>query len=277
MTTQTKVIKGSQDLTAEVLTVTPAVAKQMLSNRIKNRRLSPSRVRRYTHEIMSDHWVVSEPLMFNCDGTLINGQHRLRAVIAAGKPVRFLVIRGYDRDETFAKIDGGAQRTLAHWLEMQGEELPDVLSTVILYAARYEAGFVPTSAGRFVFTATDGLEFLEGHPEIRHAVAAPGTVNTYAPRSMLCYSHYVFAGLDKTLADDFMLSLTLGRDEGEGDPIYLLRERLKSDRRSKIKMGKTEKLALIIKAWNAVRTGQKLHNLRWRATGPKPEKFPKAI
>src|SRR5699024_10642683 len=35
--------------------------------------------------------------------------------------------------------------------------------------------------------------------------------------------------------------------------------------------------ALLIKAWNAYRSGRTVHNLRYRATGPASEDFPVAI
>jgi hypothetical protein len=268
------------DLRIGLKTVNPTVAKQMLSNSVRNRRLSRAAVARNAQAMAMDEWVVGEPLLFNCDGTLIDGQNRLHAVIQSKKPIDFLLIEGYQQEEVFAKINGGTARKLAHWLQIRGENLPDVLAPVIVMAAKDQRGRIPTcGVGRgFILTPVEGIEFLEAHPDLRHSVAkAPGTVNPYAPRSMLCFAHWKFSKLDKTLANEFLIELTTGENEGEGDPIYLLRDRLKSNRRAKVKLPRTEVFALIIKAWNAYRTGKKLHNLRWRSTGPKAESFPEPI
>lgn len=278
-------VKGSASLTASVKTINPAVAKTMLKKRARNRGISSMRVSRYSQAMEKNEWVIAQPLMVNCDGTLIDGQHRLHAVLQCQKPVKFLVIEGYDRDGTFAVVDEIYPRKLAHWLQVRGEPVTDVLSSVILMAARDEAGLVPTASGTgFIQTPVEGLEFLDSHPRLRSIVTgAPGTVNTYASRSIQCFAYHKFVKLDKTLANDFFVSLTTGHNEGNTDPIFLLRERLKSNRRSKSKLTRTDILALFIKAWNACRQLENGEDpalgqgLRWRSTGPTAEPFPEPI
>jgi hypothetical protein len=271
-------IKGT-NLTASVKTITPQVAKQMLSTCRRNRRVEMSRVLRLSRARERDEWVIAQPILINCDGTLIDGQHRLRMVVHTGLPTQFLVISGYDRDQTFARIDDIQTRRLNHWLQIQGEPLPEIMATVIKMAGRREAGLIPTgSGGSFRQTGPEGIEFLEKHPKIRSSVVdAPATVNRLAPRSLLCFGHYLFAQKDRTLADSFLVDLVTGDKEAAGDPIYQLRERLKTNRHAKTKITRTEMLALIIKAWNAVREDRKLQNLRWRNTGPQAEAFPEVI
>lgn len=40
---------------------------------------------------------------------------------------------------------------------------------------------------------------------------------------------------------------------------------------------KAEVAALVVKAWNAYRTGRPVTNLRWRSGGSSPEAFPTAL
>jgi hypothetical protein len=267
-------IKGSE-LTASIKTINPQVARTMLATCKRNRRVSMCRVKRLSQSRRRGEWVIAQPIMVNCDGTLIDGQHRLRMVIHTGLPTDFLVISGFDREGTFAKLDDTGARRLKDWLEIRGEPLPEILAGVINMAARDEAGLMPTGSGSFILTGPEGLDFLESHPKIRESVVeAPGTVNRLAPRTMLCFSHYKFAAKDNVLANSFFVDLVTGDKEAEGDPIYLLREKLKANRIAKTKLPRSEMLALIIKAWNAVRGGQTLKQLKWTSTGPKAEAFP---
>lgn len=271
-----QVIKGSSGLTAEVQIVNPQVAKRMLEKCYRPRNVAMTRVYRYAHEMDGGNWVVAEPLMFNCDGRLIEGQHRLKAVIVCGKPVRFLVVRGYDRDKTFGKLGGGAERKLRHWFQINNETLPDVLARVVYMAARDEAGRIPTqSGGGFRFTPTDGLDFLIDHPTIRDSVVkGKGTVNTLAPRAMLSFCHYKFSQFDAIAAEAFLLDLVTGESTGDGDPVFMLRQKLRANRRAAAKLSQNHMLALIYKAWNAERGNIKLKNLEWNNLSDKPEPFP---
>lgn len=268
-------IKGTK-LAVSIKTITPAVAKQMLSTTKHNRRVLRNRVLRLSQAMTFGEWTLGQPLMVNCDGTLIDGQHRLNAVVHSGKPIDFIIIEGFDRDNTFGKIDDVAARRLSHWLEIQGEPLPAVLASVVTMTARHELGLIPTGTGgaSFMMTGPEGIDYLGAHPECREAVLAPGTVSVLVSRSLLCFAYLLFARKDEILAKTFLIELTMDETKARGDPIYLLRERLKTNRYAKKKLPRSEILAIIIKAWNAVRADKKLHNLRWRSTGPEPESFP---
>ena len=272
-------ITGSKQLTAAVKTINPRLAKEMLRTGIRNRKVTASRVNRLAKAMRLEEWIIAQPLMLNCDGTLIDGQHRLHAVIQSGKAIPLLIVGGFDRAETFAKLDDTATRRLRDWLHIRGEALPDVLAAVIQYAIRDSAGRIPTGGwGGIYITSIEGVEFLESHPKIRDSVnSAPAVVNRFASRAMFCFAHYKFSEQDSTLADSFLVDLVTDDNEGATDPLYLLRERLKTNRRAKVKLSPTETLALIFKAWNAVRRDETLKVLAWRSTGPSAEAFPEVI
>lgn len=266
---------GTLDVSCKM--VTSQVAKDWLGGCRKNRSPSKSRIKRYRHAMDKGEWRVSQPLLFDLDDKLLDGQHRLHAVVLHGKPIEFIVIRGYDRAEVFGIVDDVAKRTLAHWLHIKGVELPIVAAGVVGMCARDLHGRIPTSAGGFIFTPIEGVDFYFDNPKIADSVTAPGTVNTYISRTMCCFCHWKFSQLDSAAADVFFVDLQLGELEGEFDPIYLLRERMKSDRVSKGSINRTETLALIYKAWNAIRTGLKIRQLKWTSDGPRSEDFPEVV
>lgn len=101
-----------QQLTTKVETISPNTALMYLKNAGKNRKLSEKKVQDYAKQMTDGEWVLNgEPIIFGKSGNLIDGQHRLRAVIYANTTVRMLVVRGVN-DEYFDSIDSGKSRSL---------------------------------------------------------------------------------------------------------------------------------------------------------------------
>lgn len=96
----------------EIMNVTPDVAKAMLEQNTENRRVRPSVVARYAAIMSAGNWKLSPDGIVFSDKRLLQGQHRLSAVIAADVPVEFMVWTGVD-DEVFRVFDRGAIRSTA--------------------------------------------------------------------------------------------------------------------------------------------------------------------
>lgn len=111
-----------EKITAKVETITPEIAKTMLGENVNNRRISRDNVNLFAREIRNGEWRFNgEAIKFGKDGRLLDGQHRLLAVIAADKPLTTLVIRGLE-DETQQTMDSGKTRTLGDVLTLRGEK-----------------------------------------------------------------------------------------------------------------------------------------------------------
>ena len=108
----TKKIMEKQTITTKVETISPNTAMTYLKNAGKNRKLSEKKVQDYAKQMTDGEWVLNgEPIIFGKSGNLIDGQHRLRAVIYANARVQMLVVRGVN-DEYFDSIDSGKSRSL---------------------------------------------------------------------------------------------------------------------------------------------------------------------
>ena len=111
-----------EKITAKVETITPEIAKTMLGENVNNRRISRDNVNLFAREMRNGEWRFNgEAIKFGKDGRLLDGQHRLLAVIAADKPLTTLVIRGLE-DETQQTMDSGKTRTLGDVLTLRGEK-----------------------------------------------------------------------------------------------------------------------------------------------------------
>ena len=84
------------ELAVSLEAITPKQASDYLRKNFKgNRKLSNVRVRRYANVMKRGHWrVTHEGIAFDDDGHLIDGQHRLSAIVESGATVQMLVVTG---------------------------------------------------------------------------------------------------------------------------------------------------------------------------------------
>ena len=83
------------DLSSEVMTVTPALAQRWLEkNHPSNRPVAWRRVEAFANDMRMGAWKLThQGICFDAEGYLIDGQHRLQAVVNADVAVPMLVVR----------------------------------------------------------------------------------------------------------------------------------------------------------------------------------------
>lgn len=96
--------------TCEYIKVTPDQAEQWLESQAKNRKISLRRVGLYAAAMKRGDWMVTnQGIAIDEFGALIDGQHRLRAIIEAQMSVELLVIRAAPNKSQLV-LDQGAKR-----------------------------------------------------------------------------------------------------------------------------------------------------------------------
>jgi len=119
------------DVNNLIVEVTPALATQWLENNItNNRKIMPNLVKKYTLAMRSDEWKPSDPLKFDKEGNLLDGQHRLEAVKLANKPVKFVVLWGYD-PVAAQYVDQGKSRNTEHVAQLMGKAYTSQHSSLV--------------------------------------------------------------------------------------------------------------------------------------------------
>ena len=99
-------------LSAYKVLVTPAMAQDWLdSGNIDNRYVRNQVVRRYAIMMTRGEWKATHQGVAFSDRRLIDGQHRLLAIVQSGKP-QWMVVFIEQEDDVYGKIDRGAGRTL---------------------------------------------------------------------------------------------------------------------------------------------------------------------
>jgi len=89
----------------ERVKITPKMAMDLLEHNTLNRPLSDGHVKRLAQQIIDGKWKYNgDTIKVSKDGAILDGQHRLWAVIEAKRPIETVIIRGIARD-AFATID----------------------------------------------------------------------------------------------------------------------------------------------------------------------------
>lgn len=256
--------------------ITPFRAHEMLKQNTFNRNLRVGVVEAYAADILNGNWHFNgDPIRFAKDGTLLDGQHRLHAVISANTPVRMVVMRGLTPQQQHT-MDTGIRRTLGDALKLRGEKRYANLAAIVRSIAAYQASLerkpapsVPTMLG-----------FLDDHSWLRDAIEPLRKVyiSTRVPLGVSATLWYRFTLI---AADDARVFFDrVGTDEGHyrGEPIYALRRALTTDING-ITLTKTlparQTTGLVIKAWNKYRAGEQCsHRITFIAGGANPDSMP---
>ena len=99
-------------LSMEIVRVSPSMAEKMLGRNTRNRSLNQRQVTRWAQSMTAGEWLVTgEAIKIASTGDLLDGQHRLAAVIESGCTVLMLVVKGL-HPETQDVMDTGRARTL---------------------------------------------------------------------------------------------------------------------------------------------------------------------
>lgn len=100
-------------LTMKVELVSPKRASEYLQHNTDNRRLRGWWVNSIAGAIKRGEWILThQGVAFDTTGKLIDGQHKLYAIIAANKPIMLAVYRGISSD-AFKVLDIGVKRSYA--------------------------------------------------------------------------------------------------------------------------------------------------------------------
>jgi hypothetical protein len=261
----------------EERTISPEDAVLLLARNTHNRSLRPSVVDRYARDMKEGNWTVNgETIQVADDGTIINGQHRLAAVIQSGITIRFFIVTGLPITAQDT-IDRNAPRNIADALRMRHESNTNVLAGAISNAIVLTSG-TPTT-GEWWPSTTEALQFLEAHPNVRASAVVGDRIGralrTPAVSAAAC--HFVFSEIDEEDAEAFFDQLAIGADLPNDSPIYRLREFMLKEIAVPRRVGRPQLHARYIKAWNAYRKGNPMTVLTWKTGGAVPEKFPTPI
>lgn len=281
----------------KVETITPDRARKMLDRTeslgFTNRTISKSRVEKLAHAIVTGQWLVThQGIAIGEDGRVIDGQHRLRAIVVADQAVDMLIVRETEA-ETFAVVDTGSARTTADSLKIAGYTNPNHVSAIVRSVITYRALVGTTddfARSLRLVTTSDVLDFLDDDRH-RDAVGSgvevgrrvAGQLARYGLTSSLGISVVLVRlmpnELGQTTVAEFYARLGDGTMLDPSSPILALRRWFMSDTGYSRVPGQYRRqsaVAAILKSLNDYALGKPRHVIAFRyGHEPYPAPLPK--
>lgn len=251
----------NKGVTTDIVDLTPALAAEWLGANHHNRNVRPVKVRAYARDIADGRWTfAADPIRFDWNRNMIDGQHRCLAVIEAGVPIRQLVVTGLDPDAQTV-MDSGARRSAADALRFKGyEHEVGTLAAVAKAWTAWDGGQFARSAAATLpdLTTAEVLAWVDAHPEVQEAATFARRVyrGIGSTPTALTLAFMVLADIDSRLAIEFFESAAEARTHGRGDPRYAMLRAFQNVRTSSVARAAGVNLSLIFRAWNAWVSGK---------------------
>jgi len=273
-------------MTFASVTISPQFAQELLELNTNNRPVRTSSVRQISETIKEGKWIENgDSIRISKSGVLIDGQHRLEAIIQAGMPIAQDVAVGLD-DQAFAVIDTGRRRSKADTISVMGLKNASILANAIdlLYAYRVNKDI--HIMNRKVQSNEDIVQYIDqlrasGELEFIEELVSQSSIKNkrlkaFSP-ALWAVIDFILKGINTEQADYFIHSVVTGDGVSSRDktsPMFLLRNKLiETVTNGKIQFRLNYKLALVFKAWNAFREGKVMKQLSWddRQDFPQPK------
>ena len=219
-----------------------------------------------------------EAIKIASDGSLLDGQHRLVALIKANITIMFLIISGLEK-EVFSVLDSGKVRSAGDVLHIAGVANANNTAAAIRRYLNLRSGRAVLRTLRG-FSNAEVLSLYQNRFKFWDAAVSMGEKWYSDSKRILTMSELVgiyahFFDIDPDDAFKFMTTFTNGVGLEADNPIYLLREKLLFAKlNTRFNLIQSIKTALIIKAWNYYRSGKRLKMLKFDI---ERDEFPVAI
>lgn len=252
---------ASTKITHAIVMVTPDMAERWLANNTHNRKVRQRTVGRYKADMESGLWAMAaDPIRFDRDGALLDGQHRLLALaeLPDSAAIPFLVVRGLP-PESQGVMDQGSKRTPGDQLALAGVKNANAVAAAVKKLLIWRGGlmFRDTKLQHISSPQTEAwVADHVGDVEFFNSIWSYIRQND-GPPSVAGAAAFAFAQIDPVACERFFTLLARGAG-GEGHPITTLDKRLQRNRREGLKMPDRDYLALFVLAWNAWRGGKQM-------------------
>lgn len=258
-----------EGIRVELMVIPPDLATKWLKRNVINRPIQRKHISALVAAIRAGQWddANGETIIFGSTGNLLDGQHRLTAVVEAQHAITSLVVFGVEERKR-GTIDTGNKRLLGHFLGMMGKKNGITLAATLSYLHAWEQGtLLATQRGLPFKTYEEGMAFYEAHPGVEDSVsAAKNKVSPLIGGAQGSMLHWLFAQKDPVVTQAWADTLHDGRERTGYEVFFVLRERLIKQHRLRNRLHALECCVYAIKAFNAAREGKTIKVFKWHAT-----------
>lgn len=255
---------SNQEPYNQVIEITPAIATAWLNANEGNRRLDWNYIAQLARDMKAGQFACThQGIAFDTQGRLIDGQHRLWAILEAEVPVRMRVFYNESPESTI-HIDGNHPRRAADRMTL-GRSLGTVRSDELATLRAMLGGIAMAAKRRTVY---EEMPLLERHREAIHFVhehlpaTRPAGIANCMTRGAVARAWYCIS--DDHLLERFCEVLRNGASSGEREHIVVqLRNQLIELRNNSITQAvRQRQYALTTRALSGYVHGETLNILR---------------
>ena len=249
------------NLSVELTLVTPKLAENYLRFNNKNRKLSTSNLRFLVNEMKSDRFIENgEAIVFDKNGFLKDGQHRLGAILKSGKSFFIPIVRGVN-PIAMGTYDTGKNRSSGDVLELNGFKYSVLISKLIASISKYSEKKSKDSCGGALnrgekLTNQQILQYCElNYDWLKGIVSKLRTTHHRSNPKVLgigsiCLIAYLIGGERPSTEVYNFINYLIGSLRIQGTSSNYLYEKLYNAKVNKDTLNHYWVLGMSIKAWN---------------------------
>lgn len=269
-------------VTTTIRKITPAAAKLLLDQNKGNfRPIDQSRVKRYAADMVTGKWWLNGEAIKTNGVMLLDGQHRLEAIVMSGVTIETVFVDGLDTDSAIS-MDKGASRTIASWLKHEGIANAVSIGAIARHALIYEKGYWSYQAvGAFGMTDAEVIAYVhDNHDKLQASLIVARPAKLFVNVSILAAIMMKAAG--ERMVDEcdlcmwFCQKLSDGNMINANQAVFHLRNRMMTTTASG-KVSPYIQRGLVTVAWNKTAKDEVCRVLQFRINGDRPSTIPDVI
>lgn len=258
----------------EIVMVTPEMAMQLLDANENNRPLNQAHVNRISRQITEGKWKFNgDTIKLAKNNDVLDGQHRLWAIVEAKQPIETIIVRGIESD-AFATIDTLRKpRSGADVLALNGvTSHRTVISTALQWLVRWQRKTLENYRAPINKIENSDIEqAFRDNPGMARAAERANRCRGLTSIGVIAFFYYILTNRNPDLAERMIHTMENPAGVGVNDPFFRLRAYL-TDNKHKDPL---QTIALMIKAANAASENREMRVLRWANQGLAAETFPR--
>lgn len=259
-------IQEPLEVRANTLLISPEMAKTWIENQGKNRHWRREIVNKYKAEMLAGMWRENgQPIIFDDNGSLVDGQHRLRAIMESNRAIKCLVVSNVKPIDAMT-IDMGLSRTLGDLFVMNRLRNARLLSRTSKLLLIWTTKFNELTQKK-TFTR----EIMNVHPQqvyayyLQHRLEIDricGEFKNHTPLTanisgaVLAFIYATLEKIDDERCYVFMGSFVTGNIKAAWPYMLTIRDALLSRKKqSGFRLTETERISVIFGIWNVIYHG----------------------
>jgi len=261
---------NGEKIRATHIECTPELAQYILDEfNDSNRPAKKVNLNYLKREILNGNWLTNgDTIKFNNDGSMNDGQHRLKSIIETNVTLPLIVISGLTT-KSFKSLDVGTKRTGSDVLAVKGVKNSTNSASVVKFIHAFSNNKYSenTMATRTLSNTNieDYYDLLMPNIEtsVKFINNYSSTCKGFIRPTLIGGFHYLLGEIDPELRDEFLIKLCTGIGLEADSPITALRSkliRIQYDKNSRLT--NLDMLKNIVYTWNKCRKGQTAKNIK---------------